>query len=103
MKPIIRIINGPLDLVKKMIISRLPHDDQQSLGNESFNAIALVNTNIPNVFFFADMAKKAAAVDVSIMSGTCPQHITTLVILGDVSAVRTAIEAIELDTDCHKF
>lgn len=91
----IRIINGPLPHIMKMILRRLPTEVHHELENRTFNSIALINANIPSIYYFADIAQKAAPVYSVEMSGTCPQHIMTLVLFGDVSAVQTAVKVIE--------
>ena len=44
---------------------------------------------------YADVASKSANVVVSEVFGSCPQHITTLAIFGEISAVNVAMQAIE--------
>ena len=91
----LRIITGPDPRVMEMICRRLPVDLRKELSGKSFAAIALVNANVPSIYYFADVAQKASAVVAAELSGTCPQHVTTLALFGDISAIRTAVSAIE--------
>lgn len=91
----IRIINGPNARVRDMVLRRLPHDVKEELGDRYFNSIALINASVPNVFYFADVASKSGDVFVAEIRGSCPQHITTLALFGDIAAVATAVKAIE--------
>jgi len=50
---------------------------------------------VPDLFYYADLAQKAADVFTVELFGTCPQTTTTLAVLGDTSAVKTAMEAIK--------
>ncbi|MBP0575058.1 BMC domain-containing protein [Mycobacterium tuberculosis] len=50
-----------------------------------------------DLFYFADLAEKAASVVAVEVFGTCPQHITTLALCGETSAVRAAASAIQND------
>ena len=91
----LRIINGPGPEVMEMIRRRLPPDLRKELAGRSFNSIALISANIPGICYFADVAQKAGAVLAAELSGTCPQHVTTLALFGDIAAVQAGVAAIE--------
>ena len=48
------------------------------------------------MIYAIDIAEKSAGVIVEDIKGTCPQHMTLIAILGDSSAVESAIEEIKL-------
>ncbi|WP_300472358.1 BMC domain-containing protein [Breoghania sp.] len=54
-----------------------------------------MQSNITDLFYFSDIAMKAADVFTVEIYGTCPQHVTSLAVLGEISAVKTAMETIE--------
>ena len=89
------IINGPDPMVVEMITRKLPSDVRKQIAGLRFNSIGLVNAPVPYVFYFADVAVKAGDVLVSEINGSCPQHITTLAVFGDIAAVKAAMDAIE--------
>ena len=89
------IITGPDPMVVEMITRKLPPDVRKKVGEMRFNSIGLVNAPVPYVFYFADVAVKAGDVLVSEINGSCPQHITTLAVFGDIAAVKAAMDAIE--------
>lgn len=93
-KPVFRIINGPNAMAKAMILRRLPIDVKKEIEDKTFASIALVDANVPSVFYYADIAAKSGDVFTAEMRGTCPDHITTLAIFGDISAVAIAVKAI---------
>ena len=95
----IRVIKGPLPSVTKMIIQRLHKEDQDILEGKYYNAIALINSTIPNIYYYADLAQKAGQVHAAILYGTCPQHITTLALFGEMAAVNTAVRSIEIEEE----
>lgn len=90
-----RIINAPRPDVIRMLERRMPQWAQDTLRGCPFNAVGLVQASIPDIFYYADIAQKASNVFVTELSGNCPQHLTTLAVFGEVSSVRTALDAIE--------
>lgn len=89
-----RIIRAPHPDVIAMLKRRLTPDCRAQLTDLSFSAVGLVQTSIPNLYFFADVAQKASGVYTAELLGSCPQHITTLAFFGETSAVETAMQAI---------
>ena len=89
------IINGPDPSVLEMITRKLPQDVRKKIAGMHFTSIGLVNAPVPYVFYYADIAVKAGDVLVSEINGSCPQHITTLAVFGDIAAVNAAMDAIE--------
>ncbi|MCE0495501.1 BMC domain-containing protein [Vibrio salinus] len=94
----IRIINAPGPDVLVMLKRRVPSDLRKRLDRIRVDAVGLIMLPIPELYFFADQASKSADVVVSEICGTCPQHVTTLAIFGEVSAVNEAIRIIEEDS-----
>jgi hypothetical protein len=90
-----RIINAPRPEVVQMLERRMPPAVRERLQEQSFNAVGLVQTSVPDVYFYADLAQKASNVFTVELFGSCPQHITTLAFFGETSAVRAAMQAIE--------
>lgn len=78
-----------------MMKRHMSADGRARLGDTPVNSVALMMVSIPELYFYADLANKSANVIVAEIFGGCPQHITTLAILGEVSAVRIALDAIE--------
>lgn len=94
-----RIINAPTTDVLEMLKKRMPSEPRGKLSLVQVNAIGLIMVSIPDLYFYADLAAKSAHVVVSEIFGSCPQHVTTLAIFGDVSAVKIAMETVENETD----
>ena len=93
-----RIINAPTPETLAMLKRRMPSESRNRLELVRIDAIGLIMLPIPDVYFYADLASKSAHVAVSEIFGSCPQHITTLAIFGEVSAVNEAMRFIEDDT-----
>lgn len=90
-----RIINAPRPEVVNMLERRMPPNVRTRLQEQPFNAVGLVQTCVPDVYYYADLAQKASNVFTVELFGSCPQHITTLAFFGETSAVRTAMQTIE--------
>jgi len=90
-----RIINAPSKQILDMLKKRTPNDARTLLNQFHVDAVGLMMVSIPDLYFYADVASKSANVVVSEVFGSCPQHITTLAIFGEISAVNVAMQAIE--------
>jgi len=93
-----RIINAPIPETLAMLKRRMPSESRNRLDRFRIDAIGLIMLPVPDLYFFADRASKSANVAVSEIFGSCPQHITTLAIFGEVAAVNEAIRIIEDDS-----
>lgn len=79
------------------IISRKIGDKkiiERIIANE-FTAVGLCQGDVVSMLIASDVAEKTSDVVVSEISGVCPQHITCLAILGDVTSVEASLKAIE--------
>lgn len=90
-----RIINAPRPEVVQMLARRLPPDLRALIKDQRFDAVGLVQTSLPDIYFYADLAGKASDVLTVELFGSCPQHISVLAFFGETAAVRTAMQAIE--------
>lgn len=75
---------------KDLIIKRTKNKDlAEKLSN--YNAVGLIHGDVCDMIYAGDLAQKTSAVYVFEIPGSCPQHMTCIGILGDVSAVEAAI------------
>jgi ethanolamine utilization microcompartment shell protein EutS len=58
------------------------------------DAIGLMQGPAAAILAAADLAEKAAAVQVAEIKGVCPSHITVIAVYGDTSAVLAALSAV---------
>lgn len=94
-----RIINAPTPETLAMLKRRMPSESRNRLDRVHIDAVGLIMLPIPDLYFYADRASKSAHVAVSEIFGSCPQHITTLAIFGEVAAVNEAMRTIEDDSN----
>lgn len=66
-----------------------------SVSIENYDAVGLVQGQLIDMVFAADIAEKAAGVVVEDIKGHCPQHLIMIAIFGDTAAVEAAIRAIQ--------
>lgn len=89
-----RLINAPHADVLHMLQRRMPLDGRTWLETHRVGAVAIVQVPVPEIFALADVALKAADVFATELHGNCPQHVSSLAIFGETSAVRAAVDAI---------
>ncbi|CAJ0992921.1 hypothetical protein SODG_002304 [Sodalis praecaptivus] len=94
-----RIINAPTPETLAMLKRRIPSESRNRLERVHIDAIGLIMLPVPDLYFYADKASKSAHVAVTEIFGSCPQHITTLAIFGEVAAVNEAMRNIENDAN----
>jgi ethanolamine utilization microcompartment shell protein EutS len=65
-------------------------------GSDAANpgAVGLVQGALADMITAADVAEKAAQVDVEEIRGICPQHVTLVGIFGEIADVDTALKAV---------
>lgn len=94
-----RIINAPTPETLAMLKRRMPSEARSRMDMVRIDAVGLIMLPVPDLYFYADLASKSAHVAVSEIFGSCPQHITTLAIFGEVAAVNEAMRTIEDDSN----
>ncbi|MGX8700722.1 hypothetical protein [Caproiciproducens sp.] len=89
------VIYSPGKDVVAMLRRRLSAEARSVLDQMHFEAVALIQTSVPNLFYFADIGQKSGKVFAAEITGSCPQHITTLALFGNTESVKMAMKAIE--------
>lgn len=90
----IRTIKTISDGTKEILLRRAKKPDLEELF-KSHSSLALIHGDVCDMIYASDLAQKAASVEVFEVSGTCPQHMTCLAILGDTSAVDAAVRKVK--------
>ena len=89
-----QFITQPGPGVIDILLARMGPSAKKTLGVLDFSAVGLVQGKLLDMMAAADVAEKAADVQVFDLKGTCPQHLTMIGIFGDIAAVRTALDAV---------
>lgn len=94
------MIKRPSDMVIK-ILRRKSFDKSilEKLENTTVDAIGMCQGTVIEIMVAGDIAEKTADVLVCEINGSCPQHITCLAVIGSISAVDAAMEAIKASVD----
>ncbi|MGI6677700.1 MAG: BMC domain-containing protein [Dehalobacterium sp.] len=90
-----RIIHAPRPGTISLLYRRMAHEIRKDILNKKYDAIGLIQTDLPNLFYLADVGQKAGAVLAFEITGNCPQHINTVAFFGDTAAVSAAIAAVK--------
>lgn len=101
---LIKSINNP-SIGTTNILLRKVNDDhvREKLENGDFNAVGLLQGQLTDIIVAGDIAEKASNVEISEITGICPQHITMIGVFGDTSAVSEALKAVEDWTNDKKI
>lgn len=75
---------------------RIDSDHFESPKNPS-DAVGLIQGPVASILAAADIAEKAAAIQVAEIRGVCPTHMTVIAVYGDTSAVESALRAVAED------
>lgn len=89
-----RFIRAPRPGTLAMLLRRVHPDVKEKLQGKRFDAVGLVQTDLPSIFYLADVGQKAADILAVEITGNCPQHISTVAFLGDTAAVAAALAAV---------
>ena len=92
----IQIISHPGPCVFDILMSRMGAGSKKKMVDANFSAVGLVQGKLVDMMLTADIAEKAADVQVYDLKGSCPQHLTMIGIFGDIAAVKASVEAIQL-------
>lgn len=92
---ITRLIQAPRPSTIAMLLRRMPPDCRKEIQGKRIDAVGLVQTDLPNLFYLADVGVKSGSVSAVELHGTCPQHINTIGFFGDTAAVQSAMKAVQ--------
>ncbi len=90
-----RLIRQPAGDTLDLLKTRLWRGTKDRFDEFQFDAIGLVQGYVIEMLAAADIAEKAAPVQVAEILGLCPQHFSLLGVFGAAEAVETAISAVE--------
>lgn len=62
---------------------------------EHVEAVGICQGSVMEILVASDVAEKAAGVASGEINGSCPQHMTCLIVVGDTGSVRAAMEAVK--------
>ncbi|MDR3568961.1 MAG: BMC domain-containing protein [Syntrophobacteraceae bacterium] len=93
----VQLITRPGPGVIDILMTRMGLGAKKTLEKVDFSAVGLVQGKVIDMIFAADIAEKTADVQVYDLKGTCPQHLTTIGIFGDIAAVKASLDAISAE------
>lgn len=90
----IQFITHPGPGVIEILMTRMGASARKTIQLIDFSAVGLVQGRLVDMIYAADIAEKAADVQVFDLKGLCPQHLTMIGIFGDIAAVKASLDAI---------
>jgi len=69
--------------------------DEGCFQNENWAGALLVQGKVAQIIAAADVSTKSANVAAREVWGNCPQHITTIALVGDIAEVKQALKALQ--------
>lgn len=100
---ITRIISAPRPNTYSLLLRRMVPETRKEVEHTHFDAIGLIQADLPSLFYCTDIAQKAGDVTAVEIIGNCPQHLNTIALLGSNEAVNAAITAIYKVEKQQKF
>jgi hypothetical protein len=94
---ITRIIRAPRPGTISLLLRRMGQEARKELQDKRIDAIGLVQTDLPSLFYMADIGLKAGNVVAVELHGNCPQHFNTVAFFGDTAAVAAAMSAVKAE------
>jgi hypothetical protein len=91
---ITRIIRAPRPNTMALLLRRMPPEARKQVEDTHFDAIGLIQMDLPSLFYYTDIGQKAGNVIAVEIVGNCPQHVNTVALLGSNEAVNAAVTAI---------
>ena len=89
-----RIIRAPRPGTLALMLRRTSQEARKQVENQHFDAVGLIQTDLPSLFYYMDIGQKAGNVIPVEILGNCPQHINTIPFFGSNEAVNACINAI---------
>ena len=90
------VIQRPSVATLAMLRHRLSDSSIKALlDGGTIEAVGICQGTVLEILVASDVAEKASGVRAAELNGSCPQHVTCLVILGDTEAVQAAMDMVK--------
>lgn len=92
----VAVIHRPSAATLSMI-ERKAYDPliRKTLAEDGAESVGICQGSVLEIIVASDIAEKTANVIAGELNGSCPQHMTCLVVIGKTSAVTAAIDTIK--------
>lgn len=92
-----KMITAPDENTLSLLYGKMRPQVRDKMNDRKVGAVAVIQDRIPEMIYYTDIASKAGDVIVAEITGNCPQTFTTIAIVGEVSSVKTALQAIQAE------
>lgn len=90
----IRLVKRPSAGFWAILENRRIESKHFDVPDSPSDAVGLIQGPVASILAAADVAEKAASVQVAEIRGVCPTHMTVIAVYGDTSAVEAALSAV---------
>jgi hypothetical protein len=88
------MIPAPRPATVSLLARRMAPEGRKQIEGYCFDAVGLIQSDLPHLFQYADIGQKAGNVIAVEILGGCPQHISTIAFFGSNESVKAALEAV---------
>ncbi|MCR4891814.1 MAG: BMC domain-containing protein [Lachnospiraceae bacterium] len=88
---------GTLQIIKRKAFDKRMQDMIDN--SPRIESLGICQGSVLEVVVASDVAEKASDVLAGELNGTCPNHITCLVVMGSTAAVKSAMDSIRREMD----
>ena len=91
----IQTINSPSRGIFSILSRKiLDNGVKERIEDGSFESIGLIQGHLAEILVAGDIAQKASAVEITEITGLCPQHVVMIGVFGDTASVAEALKAV---------
>lgn len=91
-----KVSDDTVDILKRKIRSKKVED---MFSEGKVDALGICHGSVPEILAASDIASKASNVAVCEIYGNCPQHMLSLAVVGETSAVKQAMTSVKNDIE----
>ncbi len=97
-----QIIHGPTQNTIELLKNKMNPKNRERVDKTHYGAVAIFQTNIPSLYYYADIGQKAGEVITLEILGNCPQSLGSMAFFGDIAAVKAAMQAVISQEEASK-
>ena len=99
----IKTINSPSQGVVNILLRKINDDHiKDNLQKGLINSLGLIQGQLSEIIVAGDVAEKASNVNITEITGMCPQHMSVIGVFGDTDSVSEALKAVDKELNKDK-
>ena len=99
----IKTINSPSQGVVNILLRKINDDHiKDNLQKGLINSLGLIQGQLSEIIVAGDVVEKASNVNITEITGMCPQPISVIGVFGDTASVSEALKAVDKELNKDK-